>query len=1226
MSNPTAAPPPPVKIPNLYNPFLDALFNCRNCLKLPCKRILDILANDHNAYTILVPPAHILREHVDSSSSLLIERCYTNEDFVSSHILRSATPVSLPLNSSLSLSAVFTTMNGKQILVKNNTIFTGKGFKQSHRADISSYNHFTSFANYYPRGSKFMVIFINDCLFINRHPLLLPNSRRPSKPDAMRLVSHPSRLDLPNARPSSSPSSSSSSLHLPQNPAPVTPDVNEQITFIKLLRDFPVLSNAVSSQFYNLFHHNNKEYTLLRHSTRKRLSDVQDTFMRMVKEAYQYVLDSVKTSKPDSEQTYTMLTSILRQYPGLDMNRLVFEYVEFNMYDAVWAQITLQFNYPNSTKLEYDPEAIKVLTLEAYSSISCLLLNHLDVPARTPWQINLLADRIRAAISELARWDDPGIVSCNEKIRIINNTIFALTANTDSPVDADTLMGILIMVLVHARVKDFDAHLYYIKNYCLVDLSRNGALSYTLSNLEAVLCHLSPYEPHFADLVDASTATREFWNAIDTVNVAGLQEMVQGFAATHGDTVPHNHCLYLRDVDGQDCIMRAVRSGSFAIYSLLVHSHPAWFATEDFLFSKLLSTGQTLLMVALQEGHLDIARDVVSIVLENTTVNEQAAYFACTDKGGRHTGHYLFHDAQLMKTLGHIVDWDTMDDKSRTPLMCVCRCYDHPEYPRLLALAFRCVSRRHGNDRAMRWFDHHVDRHGNTLLHIVARSLEKTGLLHHWDTIIDVNQVNTRNFSPLFNSVKFGRVENVRALLNDLRLLFMAQDAVTGTTIFDQVNRLVGKASLPEGDALVEIDALLYAHFQQFYLPRKVPCPAVALGAAFIGTDSRSWHIQFRRGKHTVFKSLDTIKQLVHLGKLEYPLLLLPDPDFFWHNYGFGQDLHPFFYRFKINRLLESLLLMLVGVSMQTIVPNESYQRRFVDADESGDEENSGVQTPLMLEKIRGVSRAHDQERRRAASESQVTAPALDEIEYFLVFWRSKLQQYYEAIHRLRILLLAKEYKESDVTTVLQRLMRIIAGVDGRLGGEDHIEHYTPGYLSTFVLEIEQTVVGLLRHTHRLLNKLEQWKEVFRAIESLNNEAHALFEQVTLQADFASRDDTPGLHLPFPLENPLAKLDELIADLVSGQDDGPALFFSFGLVENRLARFRRVLRTRLDFLRRLTRLGGEVRYEHEQLALAYSSHIQQRGQLFAYGTKMHVQHSLRRMRRQHMELLRMQRA
>lgn len=1201
----------PSPSPSLYNPFLDAIFNNPLHPKNPLKRTLDALAGDHNAFTILVPPAHILLAHNDKvSNSRLLDICYLNEDFVQSHIIRSLSAASaLAANS---LRAVYHTLNNKQILLKNAAIFTGKGFRQSHKVCVTSFNHFHSFCDDFPIGSKFMVIYIDDCLSPNYNRRLLRTNRNPQQISLVDPLYTTPAAGETNGRLGKLISHVNGDSR-PKND--LNPNINESITFVKLLRDFPILSNAVSAKFYDLFHHNNREYSMLRHSTRKRLDIVHREFTRMVHTAYQYVLDSVQNISPAGEQAHALLTSILQQYPGLDINRLVFEYVELNMYDAVWAQVTLQFSCSDSNNLEDDPAALRVLTTQAYQDLACLLLNHLDVPISKPWLVNRVYVNIRHAIAALSRLEDPSIVSSQEKTRIVSRTLSLLTLDAEYSVDADTLMGLLIMVVVHAKVKDFDAHLHYIKNYNSVDYTRNGALNYTLSNLEAVLCHLSPKDTHLGDLIAASNAARDLWRAIGTADVEAVAKFVHITYSRFGDDVPHHHSLYAKDIDGQDCIMLAVRGGSFEVYSLLVHLHAAWFTIDDLLFSVNASTGQTLLMISLQEGHLDIARDLVDVILGSATLEEQKAYFAVTDSSGRHIGHYLFHDLLLIGLIGPLVDWETKDVKSHTPLMCICRCYDHPQYDQLLTQAFDCVTSLNQEDQSLFWYRDHIDSQGNTILHFVGRGLAQTGLLYRYNTVIDVNFANLKNVSPMATYIKYRRYDNVLALIKDERLHLMEEDRGNGCTIFDLIAHQ-GSRTVAGGDAaLRKIDQAIFDHFVQLYLPQSLTPAVVALHAER-NAYTNTWLVQFRRGSRIVYKPLDEIKQLIHLGKLEFPFLLLPDPDQFWRNFGLGQGAFTCFHRFRINRLLEGLTMMLVQVTMQTVIPNEEYQSRFLQL--------LGENAPqkLMLDTVSGVTMAHDRDRRRASREYRVTNQSITEIETFLLFWEEKLQQSLQATHRFVKQLLVLEYKRADVKTVYYQLMKACVGYEDKsIKLEDTIELYTPGYLSTYVLEMELSIAGLLRSTQRLSNKLKQWKRVFMVVETLNAEARTLAEDLTSSLSVTSGDVAIDKVLLFA--DPLAPLDPELANTLGDDDENSTSFFTFGLYENPQARMHRVLTSRQQQLANLARMGGDVRYEHEQLALAFSSHIQERRQLFGHGGRMHVRNELRRLRQQLSELLRM---
>ena len=172
----------------------------------------------------------------------------------------------------------------------------------------------------------------------------------------------------------------------------------------------------------------------------------------------------------------------------------------------------------------------------------------------------------------------------------------------------------------------------------------------------------------------------------------------------------------------------------------------------------------------IEESNYEIMDDLVDIILDNATPEEQYMYFNQTDLSGRSVGHYLFHNYKLIAKIGHLIDWELKDNNFHTPLFSLCRCYDHAEYIDIIAAGFDCVYQKYGEDGID--FDRHVDKSGNTLLHVLLKGIPETRILSNKHNLINVNQLNLRCLSPLMLYVKYNRLENLKYLLEDSRLDF----------------------------------------------------------------------------------------------------------------------------------------------------------------------------------------------------------------------------------------------------------------------------------------------------------------------------------------------------------------------------------------------------------------------------------------------------------------------
>lgn len=106
-------------LPLLYNPLLNAIFNNPHHAKAAIRSTIAELSNNHNDYTILVPPAQLLREGFELGGHKLEDLCYENDAFLKSHIIKTSSPFSTTMAPVTKVQLIiYNTMNGKQVLVK----------------------------------------------------------------------------------------------------------------------------------------------------------------------------------------------------------------------------------------------------------------------------------------------------------------------------------------------------------------------------------------------------------------------------------------------------------------------------------------------------------------------------------------------------------------------------------------------------------------------------------------------------------------------------------------------------------------------------------------------------------------------------------------------------------------------------------------------------------------------------------------------------------------------------------------------------------------------------------------------------------------------------------------------------------------------------------------------------------------------------------------------------
>ena len=223
--------------------------------------------------------------------------------------------------------------------------------------------------------------------------------------------------------------------------------------------------------------------------------------------------------------------------------------------------------------------------------------------------------------------------------------------------------------------------------------------------------------------------------------------------------------------EGDSILMMAVESRQPAVLEYLLsleHFFPIKAVLED---SNNEET--TLLSAAIQLAHPELIDIILRRVVQMRDKKLMREYFAKVDRRGRTMAHYLFNAPYLVSRFGDILPWKQKDKNGQTPLLALCRSYDHPNYLDMVTDALRSATQSQ-TDKLPLHVHHHVDSKGNTLLHAVNEAQLALTLLRHCDS--DPNAINDKRFTPLMVASKYGRVDMVRAFFSDPRVDLSARE------------------------------------------------------------------------------------------------------------------------------------------------------------------------------------------------------------------------------------------------------------------------------------------------------------------------------------------------------------------------------------------------------------------------------------------------------------------
>ncbi|KAL8980272.1 MAG: hypothetical protein Q9205_004596 [Flavoplaca limonia] len=226
-----------------------------------------------------------------------------------------------------------------------------------------------------------------------------------------------------------------------------------------------------------------------------------------------------------------------------------------------------------------------------------------------------------------------------------------------------------------------------------------------------------------------------------------------------------------QNAEGDSILMMAVDSRQPAMleYLLSLEDHfPA-----KFLFEDTNTEGTTLLSAAVQTTNRDLVEIIIDQVLEVRDRHIIREYFAKADVRGRTVAHYLFNAPEMLGRFAEDLPWRHKDKNGQTPLLALCRSYDHPRYHDMVSTALHYATLEQGDDQPLH-VDSHIDAKGNSLLHVINDPSLALRLLRHCDT--NVNAANDKRFTPLMVASKYGRIDMIRVLFGDRRVDVQAKE------------------------------------------------------------------------------------------------------------------------------------------------------------------------------------------------------------------------------------------------------------------------------------------------------------------------------------------------------------------------------------------------------------------------------------------------------------------
>ncbi|KEY67348.1 hypothetical protein S7711_09478, partial [Stachybotrys chartarum IBT 7711] len=525
------------------NPFLAAFF--KSPIAAQCTPV--------HHHVLLVPLTDVLLTYRETEAGASVSEVITSEEFLASHVLRITSP-SAPgaakepgqnLRELKGKAKQFSTLNGRNVIIKDSFIYTNKGFKSLAQAQV------LNDATWYPdvfEPRQWLLYFITRPLVghweeIKITPAVFIHGVRKHK--ALE-SNHASNGD------STEPS------------APRKKDIK---TFHDLLNHFPMIARQMHPgleklflEFTNVFQKPLPPPPSAQHipdptpdgpitaamrkarsnSISHRPSDNNSSRLPVLESFYAEDDEDVMRASLE-----TAVTTAIDLFQGVDkqqlsllgattdltgplVERLIERYVTENVHHLLFPKLS-SLKRPEDLELE---AKIRQMEFIDVSQLGIAIEGGLRAK-------HDLIIQLGPAVEEFRKITDAN--SPQEMMDLLLSTIKTashLTApssasgqSTQPPsekpimtINADTLVSLLLYVVIHAQVRHLQARLIYVRNFIFVDDVESGELGYALSTFEAVLSYLSNDS---AGLRRASRKNKALWDAIKKGDMNHLKTIME---------------------------------------------------------------------------------------------------------------------------------------------------------------------------------------------------------------------------------------------------------------------------------------------------------------------------------------------------------------------------------------------------------------------------------------------------------------------------------------------------------------------------------------------------------------------------------------------------------------------------------------------------------------------------------------------------------------------------
>lgn len=735
----------------MLNPFLNALFYSPN----PSSKLRDIrraLSSNPAGYTILAPSAKVLEWSVDQDSSQSLRTLSATDEFIGSHIINSPAPTTVNPSRAVYLD----TFNGRTLVLTNGCVYTFKGFKKSFKVRVLS-EYMISPLNEMDPDTALYVFEIDGSLI----GTLMPS------PEVSASIGPPyeSKTTTTNSKLSFPPTlKNSSKTNEPRSPDD-DKDLEDRPNFETVLDSCPPVARQIMGPIDLVLENFDVSSAPSRDEAAKILKNSVDLVAKVLQSA---------------DRSALMRSSLFKSLSGEDLADMLHEFVECNVYEKLWNQIILwnkdkdsnisqslskmahvdisQMGLPSASRSE-------LIRLDALANGAAVSLGKLSSSIGCEVKIAALLETIDLLSSSRVNGSSGESVNHNDKPK--DNAEDAPAVN--GTVNADTLVGLMVLVLCRSQISHPFSQLDYIRTFTYRN-SSVGKIGYALMTYEAVLYHIE-HEAH--RLAALSDANMEVWKGAKKATAEqDFEKQLETFKKTFSDD-EWRSIVMSRNQSGESALTIAARAGNVAALNVLLRLE---LVTPDYIVSEKTEDDTTVLMAAVESESRPVIERLLALI-DTLPEQQRLQYYRQTDKWLRNVGHYLFHAPWLIERIGTMIPWTSKDINGQTPLFTLYRCYDHPHYHEMVETATDAYTQCSNTTDLL----DHVDGRGNTLLHI-CKDVETMKRVLSFDT--DVNWPNDKKLTPLMLFSKFSKIDQIM-LLNKVETFDIERTDARGLTALE---------------------------------------------------------------------------------------------------------------------------------------------------------------------------------------------------------------------------------------------------------------------------------------------------------------------------------------------------------------------------------------------------------------------------------------------------------